>query len=50
MQYMLLEGGKFQLFIQGSLGKMIKENLTDKGKIIWTMVALLEDFGSSQKG
>tara|TARA_Y100000401_G_scaffold46687_1_gene35883 strand:- start:596 stop:1153 length:558 start_codon:yes stop_codon:yes gene_type:complete len=28
-----LEGGKLQLFIQGSLGKMIKETMTDKGKI-----------------
>ena len=26
-----LEGGKVQLFIQGSLGKMIKETMTDKG-------------------
>ena len=28
-----LEGGKVQLFIQGSLGKMIKETMTDKGRI-----------------
>ena len=28
-----LEGGKLQLFIQGSLGKMIKNTMTDKGKI-----------------
>ena len=28
-----LEGGKLQLFIQGSLGRMIKETMTDKGKI-----------------
>ena len=28
-----LEGGKTQLFIQGSLGKMIKETMTDKGKL-----------------
>ena len=28
-----LEGGKLQLFIQGSLGQMIKETMTDKGKI-----------------
>tara|TARA_R100001079_G_C4373359_1_gene119974 strand:- start:29 stop:556 length:528 start_codon:yes stop_codon:yes gene_type:complete len=26
-----LEGGKIQLFIQGSLGKLIKETMTDKG-------------------
>ena len=28
-----LEGGKLQLFIQGSLGRMIKETMTDKGKL-----------------
>ena len=28
-----LEGGKLQLFIQGSLGQMIKKTMTDKGKI-----------------
>ena len=28
-----LEGGKLQLFIQGSLGKMIKETMTEKGKV-----------------
>ena len=28
-----LEGGKLQLFIQGSLGKMISETMTDKGKL-----------------
>ena len=28
-----LEGGKLQMFIQGSLGKMISETMTDKGKI-----------------
>ena len=28
-----LEGGKLQLFIQGSLGKMIKETMTNKGKL-----------------
>ena len=28
-----LEGGKLQMFIQGSLGKMISETMTDKGKL-----------------
>lgn len=28
-----LEGGKLQLFIQGSLGQMIRETMTSKGKI-----------------
>ena len=28
-----LEGGKVQLFIQGSLGRMIKETMTDKGRL-----------------
>ena len=28
-----LEGGKLQMFIQGSLGKMISQTMTDKGKL-----------------
>ncbi len=28
-----LEGGKLQMFIQGSLGKLIKQTMTNKGKL-----------------
>jgi len=42
-----LEGGKVQSFIQGSLGKMIQENMSDKGKI-FIGGGVSEGFGSSE--
>ena len=44
-----LEGGKVQLFIQGSLGKMISETMTDKGKL-FVGGSTTRGFGSSQGG
>ena len=44
-----LEGGKVQLFIQGSLGKMISETMTDKGKL-FVGGSTTGGFGSSQGG
>ena len=44
-----LEGGKVQLFIQGSLGKMIKETMTDKGKL-FVGGSTTGGFGRSQGG
>lgn len=44
-----LEGGKVQLFIQGSLGKMISETMTDKGKL-FVGGSTTGGFGSSQTG
>ena len=44
-----LEGGKVQLFIQGSLGKMIKETMTDKGRI-FVGGSTTGGFGRSQTG
>ena len=29
----VLEGGEIQRFVQGQLGRLIKENMSDKGKI-----------------
>jgi len=42
-----LEGGKVQSFIQGSLGKMIKENMSDKGRL-FIGGGVSEGFGSSE--
>jgi hypothetical protein len=42
-----LEGGKVQSFIQGSLGKMIKENMSDKGRL-FIGGGVTEGFGSSE--
>tara|TARA_A100001391_G_scaffold176520_1_gene139730 strand:- start:327 stop:869 length:543 start_codon:yes stop_codon:yes gene_type:complete len=42
-----LEGGKVQSFIQGSLGKMIKENMSDKGRL-FVGGGVTEGFGSSE--
>ena len=44
-----LEGGKVQSFIQGSLGKMIKETMSDKGKL-FVGGSTTGGFGSSQGG
>jgi len=44
-----LEGGKVQLFIQGSLGKLIKETMTDKGKLFVASGAT-SGFGSASPG
>ena len=44
-----LEGGKTQLFIQGSLGKMIKETMSDKGRL-FVGGSTTGGFGSSQGG
>ena len=44
-----LEGGKVQSFIQGSLGKMIQENMSDKGRL-FIGGGLTEKFGSSEPG
>ena len=44
-----LEGGKVQLFIQGSLGKMIRETMTDKGKL-FVGGSTTGGFGSFQGG
>ena len=44
-----LEGGKVQLFIQGSLGKMIRETMTDKGRL-FVGGSTTGGFGSSQPG
>tara|TARA_S200000501_G_scaffold270137_1_gene253868 strand:- start:998 stop:1513 length:516 start_codon:yes stop_codon:yes gene_type:complete len=44
-----LEGGKVQLFIQGSLGKLIKETMTDKGKLFVASGAT-SGFGSAPPG
>ena len=44
-----LEGGKVQLFIQGSLGKLIKETMTDKGKLFVASGATT-GFGSAPSG
>ena len=44
-----LEGGKVQLFIQGSLGKMIKETMTDKGRL-FVGGSTTGGFGRSQGG
>ena len=44
-----LEGGKVQSFIQGSLGKMIKENMSDKGRL-FVGGGVTEGFGSSEPG
>ncbi len=41
-----LEGGKVQSFIQGSLGKMIQENMSDKGRL-FIGGGVSEGFGSS---
>ena len=40
-----LEGGKVQSFIQGSLGKMIQDNMSDKGRI-FIGADISEGFGS----
>ena len=42
-----LEGGKVQSFIQGSLGQLIKENMTDKGRL-FIGGDITEGFGSSE--
>ena len=42
-----LEGGKVQSFIQGSLGKMIQENMSDKGRL-FIGGGVTEGFGSSE--
>ena len=42
-----LEGGKVQSFIQGSLGKMIKQNMSDKGRL-FIGAGVSEGFGSSE--
>ena len=44
-----LEGGKVQSFIQGSLGKMIKETMSDKGRL-FVGGSTTGGFGSSQAG
>ena len=44
-----LEGGKVQSFIQGSLGKMIKETMSDKGRL-FVGGSTTGGFGSSQGG
>ena len=44
-----LEGGKVQSFIQGSLGKMIKDTMTDKGRL-FVGGSTAGGFGSSQAG
>ena len=44
-----LEGGKVQSFIQGSLGKMIKETMSDKGRL-FVGGSTTGGFGSSQTG
>ena len=44
-----LEGGKVQSFIQGSLGKMIKETMTDKGKL-FVQGGATAGFGSVSSG
>ena len=44
-----LEGGKTQLFIQGSLGKMIRETMSDKGRL-FVGGSTTGGFGSSQAG
>lgn len=44
-----LEGGKVQLFIQGSLGKMIKDTMTDKGRL-FVGGSTTGGFGRSQVG
>ena len=44
-----LEGGKVQSFIQGSLGKMIKDTMTDKGRL-FVGGSTTGGFGSSQTG
>ena len=44
-----LEGGKVQLFIQGSLGRMIKETMTAKGKL-FVGGSTTGGFGRSQGG
>ena len=44
-----LEGGKVQSFIQGSLGKMIKETMSDKGRL-FVGGSTSGGFGSSQAG
>ena len=44
-----LEGGKVQSFIQGSLGKMRKETMSDKGKL-FVGGSTTGGFGSSQGG
>ena len=44
-----LEGGKVQLFIQGSLGKIIRETMTDKGKL-FVGGSTTGGFGRSQGG
>ena len=41
-----LEGGKIQSFIQGSLGKMIQDNMSDKGRL-FIGGGVTEGFGSS---
>ena len=42
-----LEGGKIQSFIQGSLGKMIQDNMSDKGRL-FIGGGVTEGFGSSE--
>tara|TARA_R100001163_G_scaffold512_3_gene787 strand:- start:2329 stop:2844 length:516 start_codon:yes stop_codon:yes gene_type:complete len=44
-----LEGGKVQSFIQGSLGKLIKETMTDKGRLFVGSGAT-SGFGSAPPG
>ena len=44
-----LETGKVQSFIQGSLGKLIKETMTDKGKLFVASGAT-SGFGSASPG
>ena len=47
-EFLYLEG-KTQLFIQGSLGKMIKETMSDKGRL-FIGGSTTRGFGSSQGG
>ena len=45
-----LEGGKVQVFIQGELGKLIKETMKDKKGKLFVASRKMQDFGSSKGG
>ena len=45
-----LEGGKVQFFIQGELGRLIRETMKDKKGKLFVASRKMQDFGSSKGG
>ena len=45
-----MEGGKIQNFIQGRLGKIIRETMTDKRGKLFVASRKMQSFGTSKGG